>query len=480
MFRLVVWDFLGKISNQIIAFAVSLFLTRILNPSEFGIVGIALALVAFTTIFYDFGLKASIIQADQISQRQLSTIFFVNLFGGLMLFLLFFSLSGIIQRFYKIEGLANVIIAVGFLLILNSTASLPLALLARKLQFRKMAMLNFIAALIAGIFAVMMALSGWGVWSLIANTLINALLILTGAFMAAGWRPSLIVDLKCIQPLWRFGSTVFGIEVLESVFSRVDVFLIGKVFQATILGFYTRAQSLDGMVKQFSSGSLIAVVLPYFSKIKNDVEKLRGYYEQSLHLIAYASLFLTGMLYLISVDLFTLLFTAKWTYSGKLFQLIALAGFAYPVSALMVNVILAVGKTKAIVRLEVLKKMVLLPVFVFGLYGGIKVFLICWVAANWVIVLLNAFFVRRIIQVSFWSQLATIAKYIVAAVLAVLITFLFTRAVEGNLLYIMVLRGGIFFVSYMVINHVGKTAGSLYILEKSLNYLKGKDLFKTI
>src|SRR3954451_9214638 len=118
MFKLVIWDFFGKISNQVIAFVVSIILARILNPAEFGIIGIALALVGFSTIFYDFGLKASIIQADHISHKQLSTIFFLNLIAGTLLFLLCFGFSSLIERFYKIDGLRNVIIAIGLLLII--------------------------------------------------------------------------------------------------------------------------------------------------------------------------------------------------------------------------------------------------------------------------------------------------------------------------------------------------------------------------
>ena len=480
MFKLVIWDFLGKISNQIIAFGVSVILTRLLLPAEFGIIGIALALVSFSAIFYDFGLKASIIQADAISQKQLSTIFFLNLLGGVILFLLCFSFSGLIERFYKINGLANVIIAVGLLLIINATASLPIGLLSRKLQFKKIAFVNLTGAFAGGIVAVIMAYHGWGVWSLIANTLINAVIVLIGVFFISAWKPSLIFDLKSVKPLWNFGSTVFGIEILESVFSRIDVFLIGKVFQATTLGFYTRAQSLDNMVKQFSSGSLIAVVLPYFSRIKEDKQALNAYYQQSLHLIAMASLFFTGLLYVTSIDLFTLLFTNKWSFSGELFQIIALAGFAYPVSALMVNVILALGKTKLIVRLEVLKKIVLLPVFLFGLFGSIKFFLYGLVGAYWLIVLLNSFFVSKVVNTSFKKQVNVVALYIGIAFTSVALTAFLTHFFLFHSFINMGIKGAIFLSLYILFNYLFKTTGSLMLLQKIEHLRKKRTQLKIV
>jgi teichuronic acid exporter len=480
MFKHVVWDFLGKVANQVIAFAVSIILARILQPSEFGIVGIALALVGFSAIFYDFGLKASVIQAETISQRQLSTIFFLNLLGGLFLFLLFFGLSSLIESFYDIENLAEVITAVGALLLLNATASLPLGLLSRKLAFKKIASINFAAAFVAGLVAVTMAYNGWGIWSLIANTLINALIVLAGAFLVAGWKPQPVFALKEIKPLWRFGSTVFGIEVLESIFSRIDVFLIGKIFQATTLGYYTRAQSLDNMVKQFSSGSLIAVVLPYFSRIKNDRQQLNSYYLQSLHIIAFASLFLTGFLFVVSTDLFTLLFTNKWTFAGEVFQIIALAGFAYPVGALMVNVILAMGKTKAIVRLELIKKLTLIPFLFIGFLSDIKLFCYMLVAGYWMTVLLNAFFVSRVIEISLKDQLIVIGRYLVITIVSSLLTYLLTYTLNGHPMLMIAVRGSVFLIIYCVSSYFSRTAGSQLVLNKLLEALRGKRMVKTI
>lgn len=480
MFKLIVWDFFGKFANQIIAFGVSILLARLLDPAEFGIVGIALALVGFATVFYDFGLKASVVQAEQVTPRQLSTIFYINLLAGGILFLLCYASSSSIERFYNIEGLAEVVIAIGLLLVLNAMSSLPMGLLARNLQFKKMATINFVAALIAGCMAVVVALKGGGVWSLITNTLLHAFLVLTSVFWASGWKPSLTFDLKSIKPLWRFGSTVFGIEALESFFSRIDVFLIGKIFQASTLGFYTRAQSLDGMVKQFSSGSLVAVVLPYFSRKKGQQNLLNDYYIQSLHVIAFGSLFLTGVLYTVSIELFTFLFTAKWAFAGELFQIIALSGFAYPVSALMVNVILSMGRTKAIVRLELLKKLVLLPVFLFGNYFGIKGFLYALVSAYWATVLLNAFFVSKVIAVPFKMQMNILGRYVFISFISASLTIITTNWMDFSPLLIIFLRGSIFLLLYLLLNHVSKTAGILLIMEKSLSALKSKGILKTV
>jgi O-antigen/teichoic acid export membrane protein len=262
--------------------------------------------------------------------------------------------------------------------------------------------------------------------------------------------------------------------------SRIDVFLIGKIFQATILGFYTRAQSLDSMIKQFSSNSLIAVALPYFSRIKHDTVAVKDYYMQCVHIISFVALLLTGSLYVTALDLFPVLFTSKWIFAGEIFQIIALSSFVYPLSALMVNVILAMGKTKAIIRLEVFKKMVLIPVFLFGFFSGIKLFLYLLVGAYWVVLLLNAYFISKVLQVSLRTQVGVIAKYIFVTGLCVFIIQVIANRFDLNNLLSLISKGIGFLVLYLAVNYIFKSVGFTSIVEKGLSSLRTKGILKTV
>jgi O-antigen/teichoic acid export membrane protein len=461
---------IGRLLSQVIGFGVSIQLARLLEPYQFGIVGITFALIGFSSVFYDFGLKASIIQNDNITDTQLSTIFYVNIIGGLFLLLLFFFISGILERFYGIDGLADVIKVSAISFLFNAIASLPSALLYKRLKFKQLAAINITAALIAGIVAVVMAFRGFGVWSLVANTVVNSLIVLIGVYWTVKWKPQIIFSFSSLKPLWKYGMSIFGITVADAFYSRADVFVIGKIFSPVTLGYYTRAQSMDALVKQFSSSSLVSVVFPYFSAIKNELEKVRSFFISSLHLIGFASVLLSGILYVSASDLFVFLFTEKWLVSAYYFQIIALAGFAYPVSALMVNVLFARGNTKMIVRLEIIKKSILIPVFIFGFLGNIELFLYVLAAVYWLFVFVNAYFLQKEIQIPAFSQCVIVSKYVLLGSISVGIVYLLISFIPGTTSFIGILiKSFLFLLAYLILNFIASTKGLNFCLERIKN-----------
>jgi teichuronic acid exporter len=466
MFKLVLWDFFGKFANQFVGLIVSIVLARLLVPEQFGIIGIALALVGFSSIFFDFGFISAIIQKDEVTQKQLSTVFYLNLSAGIFLCLLFSLSSSAIENFYKIAGLGKVIVAVSFLFIINSLFLVPAALLSRGLQFKKLSLIYVAAALLSGFISIYFAYQGWGVWSLVLQAVINAVVVLVGTFFASRWKPDLIWDFISIKPLWKFGSRIFFISMLENIFIRIDVFMIGKIFGGTTLGYYTRAQSLDTTVRQFSSGSIVSVVLPFFSRMKNDLIQLHWYYFQSLHFVSFISIMIIGNLYLVAPELFELLFSAKWIFSGYIYQILALAGFAYPISALMVNVLWSRGNEKIFVRVEIYKKLLLLPVFCFGFLWGLKIFMYTLVVANILMIGINAWFVSKDISVSFTKQIRVIAEYLLMGTMVTVIFALIKQYYPQHLLWKIALLCISFTTVYFIINVVLKSIGSHFFLEK--------------
>ena len=406
-----IWDFAGRLANFGVTFVVGIALTRILSPSEFGAYAIVLSVISLSSIFVDLGFRSAVIQAPNPTDQQLSTIFYINLLLGLGLIGFFSIVAGGIERFYEVEGLRLYIIGASLLFGINALALVPGALLQKELELKKLSVINTTAAVVSGVVAIYLALIGYKVWALIAQQLVSASVIFLGVAITIRWRPHLQFALSSIRQLWAFGSRLFVSGLADTIFSRLDVFVIGKMFPIQTLGFYNRAQSLDSFVKNFAASSTTSVAFPVIAKMAGDLPSVRTFYSRCLNIISFLAFLLIGVLFLTCFDIVTILFTERWETVGYYFRIMALTGFVYPLSALMVTLLAARGNSGAFLKLEIIKKAILLPVYLTFLFGGIYIFLIALGTGFLAALLVNTRFVARELSITIKEQLTAIARY---------------------------------------------------------------------
>lgn len=427
MIRNFLWDMAGKFGAQAISLLLSFALTRMLSPGEFGIAGIAMVIIFVSSVFLDMGFARALVQAKEVRQAGYSSVFFLNLLLGIFLMAVCFFAATPLASFYNQPQLEPVLRVLSLLFLINSFALVPGAVLSREMKFKWIAIAGLISAVVSGSISIVMAAKGYGVWSLVTQYLISAVLMAILTFYFARWSPAFIISKKALQPLWAYGSRMFSSTILSSIVTRLDVFIIGKLFNVTTLGYYTRSQSIDSAVRQFSSGSLISVFFPSAARLQDKREQLTILYKRFLHLVSFLSIGVSGLLYLITPDLFRILFTAKWDTAAIYFQIMCIAAFAWPISALMVTLISGTGNSKAYLRLELLRIAIQLPVYIFGFIAGITTFLWIFVGVRVISLCLNALFVSREIQIRTGEQLLIILYYLIHGIIAGLLTSLISH-----------------------------------------------------
>lgn len=455
---LAIWDFSGRLANFAVLFVVNLLLTRLLMPTQFGAFAIVIAIISFSSIFIDLGFRSAIIQSQEITQQQLSTVFFLNLAIGLTLFAGFYLLSGFIERFYGIDGLADYIKITSGIFILNSLSLVPGGLMQKRLYLKSLSIVTTIAAVISGVVAVYLALTGWGVWALVSQQLISAGVTCIFLFIFSGWWPRLQFSLASIDQLLRYGIRLFFAGLFETIFTRLDIFIIGKLFPIENLGFYNRAQSLDNLIKNFASGTTTSIAFPIIARMSQQDEQVRNFYIRCLNIISFLSFLLIGNLFLTCFDIVVILYTEKWIDVGYYFRIMVLVGFVYPVSSVMVSLIAARGNSGGFLKLEILKKAVLFPAYLSFFFGGVMVFLVVLSLLMLVALCINAEFVRREIGISFGEQIWTIFRYAppgLAAGLGGYFAGFFIQNVFGHLLVVTI----VFLTIYLALCYKFKLPG---------------------
>ncbi|MEO5945088.1 MAG: lipopolysaccharide biosynthesis protein [Ferruginibacter sp.] len=457
MFKNLIWDYIGRFGNFLVSFLISIVLTRLLTVSEFGIMAMVMVVITMAHIFMDMGFNRAIIQSRNVTSIQLSTVFYINVFAAVFLMMLCFLIASPLAVFYKQPLIKPVFQVISISFLLNGLNLIPSALIFKQLQIKVNSFILLIASVFSGVVGIILAYNGFGVWSLVVQSLLSSFIVLVLNAWYIKWWPSWAFNFPSIKPLWHYGGRMFASGLLDRLYTRLDSFIIGKLYSANTLGYYYRAQSMEGFVRTFSAGGIMETLFPYIARHQDDPVYLKQLYIKYLHFITFTSVALSAILFLISKDLFIFLFTDRWIYAARLFQLMILGGILWPVSSLMVNIISGVGNSKSFFRLEVYKKIILLPIYIFGFIWGLNGFIISFVGACYICLILNMAFVSKEIDVSVKEQSAILGRYVITGIVTSLVSYwIFGLFGLESHIFRIIIYTGVFSVLFL---------GSCYILK---------------
>lgn len=402
------WSFSDSIAGQAIQFIVGLILARILTPAEFGLVGMITVFIAVSQSFIDSGFAQALIRKPGADEKDYSTVFWFNLAAGLVFFALFFAFAPAIARFYKEPQLLSLTRVLSIILIINSFGMVQRALLTRRIDFRQQTIITVASAVISGGIAIWMALSGYGVWSLVWKSLIGYLVQSVMLWWLSSWRPVLVFSKESFRDLFAFGSKLLISGLIDTVYRNIYPLIIGKVFTAEDLGFYSRADQFTKLPSQNISQVVQRVSYPALSQLQDNDEKLKTGYRKVIITTMYISFVALLCLAAIARPLIVVLIGEKWLPAVPYLQLLCLGGMLYPLHAINLNMLKVKGRSDLFLRLEIIKKLLAVPVILAGIFIGIYAMLIGMVIHSFVGYFINSYYSGRMIKYPFNEQLADI------------------------------------------------------------------------
>ena len=338
------WNILNQGGRTIIGLILTVILTRLLDPRDYGLLALTTVAVGFSAIFIDFGFKKALIQADEVSDTDYSTIFWFNLLIGTVCTLIIFLLAPFIANYYEEPLLTNLIRCVSVNCILVSLTLVQIARYTRDMNFALQTKVSLIGMVGGGAVGVAMAYTGFGVWSLVAQLLVTQLLQVVLYFYLLRWFPARTFSRDSIRRYQKFGASIFGLGVLSTIAAELDYLVIGRIAPISELGFYQKGRSLNRLPSSLSSSVILTALFPTLSKLKNDEPAFRRMFRDTDEVIALVIVPVFALLYVVSEPLITVLFSTRWLESADYFRLLCISGFLYPLSALRVNTVVAKGK----------------------------------------------------------------------------------------------------------------------------------------
>lgn len=369
--RGVFWSVTQKWGNQLISTAVFLLLARLLGAKSFGLVALANVYIAFAEIFLEQGLADAIVQRKDIDKEHLDTAFWTSAIIGLFLVAISIIGSDAIAGIFREPEIAPIIRWLSLGIIINSFSGVQTALLRRDLNFKVLAVRTLAGTVISSIVGVVMALMGFGIWSLVAKHLIFmgvGVLLMWGV---SDWRPGFSFSRRHFNEMFSFGINVVGFNFFNFFNRRSDDLLIGYFLGSTALGFYSVAYRLLMIMMRLLTGVINTVIFPTFSKIQDDLPRIKNaFYKATKFTSLFAIPCFLGAA-AIAPELILVSFGEEWVDSIQVMQALSIGVFIQSLMLLNSNVLLAVGKADWRFKLNILNAVINFTGFLIAVRFGI-------------------------------------------------------------------------------------------------------------
>ena len=413
----ILWSAIERFSLQGIQFLIGIVLARLLSPSDFGMIGMLSIFMGVSQTFIDCGFSSALIRQKEVSAKDYGTTFLINFFISLLAFLILFFAAPFIANFYDTPELELVVQVFSSTLIINALFTVHCVKLTRNVDFKTQSKASVCSAIISGAVGITLAYNGFGVWSLVFQTICNSTLSLILLTFLLKWFPSPAFSRASFHNLFGFGSKIFVASIISSIYSNLYNIVIGKKFSAATLGYYTRADQMGLLPSQNIAGILSRVTYPILSQLQDDSDRLRKVYIRYLQLSCFVIFPLMMGLAALAKPLIILLLGEKWSPSVVLLQILCLGLMLDPICNINLNLLYVKGRSDLVLKLEIIKKTIAITILVVSVPFGLVGLCIGRVLYGIIATLLNMTYTKRFIDLSIWGQAKLILPSLVLSLI---------------------------------------------------------------
>lgn len=450
------WSGIDKFSYELIQFTVGIIMARLLMPSDYGVVGIIMVFVSFSTLFIEGGLTTALIQKSNRTEDDFNTAFVYNLGMAIFIYIVLFFSAPFIANVYKNPDIEPLLRVITLNLIISSFSTVQNTRLTINLDFKKISIVSVSASLLSGIVGILMAYNGFGVWALVSQQITINILRTILLYVVSHWHPLFRFSKKSFKELFGFSSRLILTNLLARVYDNLYPLIIGKLYPFKTLGYYTRAHQYSALPVNIMRDMFNRVSFPVLSSIKEDIDRLRRMYRIYIEMSSAVIFPVMFILIVVSKPLILLMLTEKWEPTVPFMQILCLGGMFSHISAINLNLLYVKGRSDLALKLEVLKKLVAISILVVSTFWGIWGICIGQAVYSVVAVLLNSKYTNRLIFLSFVQQIKDFGGVWLLAALSAIVPYIVMGFVDDNVIQIVV-AALLYVLIYVVIHFVLKT-----------------------
>lgn len=354
--RTLKWNTIDKFSSQVLYAVTGIVLANVVSKEEFGIVGAILVFQAFASLLIDSGFSTALIQRKNPNNTDYSTVFWFNMGVSVALYAVLWFCAPWIDALFHAGGRLVPLSRVMFLtFILNAAAIVQTNRLMKQMTVKMVAVSNVIGLTVSGIVGVWLALSGYGAWAIVWQSIVLAAVKSGILWFSSSWKPSAEFSMSSLRSIFSVGAGVMASSFLNTIFQNIYSFIIGAHYNLVQLGNYSQADKWSKMGVMSLSQVFTASFLPLLSAKQDDRSEYERMMSKTNRFTSYITFFAMGLLLVCSTQIFHIFFGTKWDSAILMFQLLVVRGIFTVITTLYNNYIISCGASRKYVYSEIVK-----------------------------------------------------------------------------------------------------------------------------
>ena len=449
------WSAGARFLSQLLTWTITIIVMRLLTPEDYGLMAMAGIFVGYLAMLNELGLGAAVIQTHDLDETSLRAVFAFLLIISFSLFLFLFLVAPFIAAFFNEQRVVPIIRVLSTQFIVTSFAIIPQSLLQREMYFKKTSIVDFASAMAGSVTTLMLALNGWGVWSLVWGTMAINVCRTAGLNFFSPYLRVPRLSFKGMGQILSFGGYVTINRTLWFFFTQVDILIVGKLLGKELLGVYSVAMNLASLPMEKVSGLINQVAFSAFSRIQTDHQKVGSYFLKEVRVMSFFAFPVLWGISSIAPELVASLLGDKWHLSTVPLQLLCVVIPIRMIANLMNPAVMAIGRPD-ISFFNILSASVAIPIgIMIGVHWGLLGVCLAWVIVFPLVFLYNLSRVVTVLRIRLLDVLSTMARPALAAstMYASIMAFkmLFGTNVESIVNLVLLIIGGAMVYGGMVI-----------------------------
>lgn len=463
------WVMLERLSVQACQFVIGVVLARLLLPEDYGVIGMLAIFMALAQSILDSGFNRALIQKKDRNDIDYSTVFYFNLVVSIVIYAIFFVSASFIADFYNTPILEDVTKVVSISVIINAISLVQTAKLTIELNFKLQTIATLLSAIISGIIGIGMAYSGYGVWSLVSQSVSAALFRTVVLIAFSHWKPLFVFSVESFRKLFSFGSKLLLGDFIHTIYSNMYTLVIGKAFNASDVGYFNRANGFAILPPNIFGQVVNKVMFPVLADRQDDDISLLNAYNNMFRMPMFFFIPFMFLMAALSEPIIITLIGEKWRVCIPLMQVLCIGYIFSPLSILNLNLLYVKGRSDISLKLDLIKK----PIGIMLLFASVPFGLwwMCFGKAVYDIIAfaMNCYYTKKLLNYGFLEQLNGIKTIIINSIIMFVIVIGINHLFSSYIIQLFIgFIAGIFIYSFCAY-----LQGDM-VLRMTISYIKDK------
>jgi len=444
------WTGLSEILSRSVQPLVTIILARILSPEDFGLIAVANIVISLCLIFQDFGFKKAIVQTENNYLIYANNAFWLNLMFSLFLYITIYIFAPLIATLFKSASSVSIIRVLSFKIVIISLSSVQLALIQRSIKFKLIFIIQFSNSSIIGLASILLAIYGFGVWSIVIGTLSGSIVQFFLCWIVFNWKPKLDFDIGAAKEMLHFSKWVAAEGIAAWLITWGDSIILGSFLGLNDLGIYRIGTFFVMFLSNIFFTPLVSVAYSFFSRLQSDIREFNNYFLKLSKIVTAIVLPVAIIVALLSEPIVNILLGDKWRGAEIVIATMSIRWALGCIVGLNSIGFTAIGRPDINFKLLAIVSSFTIPTYIIAAPYGLVVFCFVRLLVEQLDNIINYIFSVKVLQLPSVYILTNIKTTLPSITIMIFVTFFIINNLAITNLLMLILSGCIGFSTYIL------------------------------